>query len=272
VVIKHGSTLPSDATTSPVGLSPQIIKQVYGYSTSPKAGAGQTIAIVDSAYDPTAGADLAGFSAQYKLPPCTMNQNTYTGCLTQEDQWGCPGIFNLYQQPTGADTVCKGHLVEGYAPDMDWGLETSLDIEWAHAIAPDAHLILVEAESADNSDIMIAEATAMASGAGYVSNSWPPWARPSYAPTTRSLVIPESPSLPPPETSEALSRTPLRHPTSSLSAGRRSASTLTVHLPQSQPGMMEVVVVQPTNMQPLPKEHSPITPQPVVKALEPLPT
>jgi kumamolisin len=57
-----------------------------------------------------------------------------------------------------------------------WDLETVLDIEWAHAMAPSAQLYLVEANSNSYTDLLAAEAVAtncvQANTAGEVSNSW----------------------------------------------------------------------------------------------------
>src|SRR5436309_14186807 len=57
LVVSDGVGNPN-ATTSPTGLSPQTIKNVYGYSTSSMAGLGRTVAIVDAYDDPTAESDL----------------------------------------------------------------------------------------------------------------------------------------------------------------------------------------------------------------------
>ena len=46
-----------------------------------------------------------------------------------------------------------------------------MDVEWAHAIAPAAHILLVEADSAGLSDLLAAEQYA-GTHANYVSNSW----------------------------------------------------------------------------------------------------
>ena len=52
-----------------------------------------------------------------------------------------------------------------------WALEISLDVEWAHAIAPAAHILLVEAKSNSFANLTTAEDYAKAH-AQYVSNSW----------------------------------------------------------------------------------------------------
>ena len=64
-------------------------------------------------------------------------------------------------------------LVAANLPEsnVDWDLEISLDIEWAHALAPAANILLVEANSSDTLDLLAAEQYA-AENAKYVSNSW----------------------------------------------------------------------------------------------------
>ena len=135
-----------DASTSPIGISPAIIQNAYNFSTSSTAGAGKTIAIVDAFDDPNAEADLAVFNSTYGLPDCT----TANGCFTKVNQ-------------TGGTKYPRA--------DFGWALEISLDVQWAHAIAPGAKILLVEANSSSFTDLMAAEDYASAH-AGYVSNSW----------------------------------------------------------------------------------------------------
>jgi subtilase family serine protease len=134
------------ASTSPIGLSPQTIESVYSFPTSSTAGAGKTIAIVDAYDDPTAESDLSVFSSQYGLPACT----TANGCFTKVNQNG------------GTSYPRK---------DGGWALEISLDVQWAHAIAPGAKILLVEASSNSFTNLLAAEDYAK-SHAEYVSNSW----------------------------------------------------------------------------------------------------
>ncbi|MGE5251395.1 MAG: hypothetical protein ACM3QS_14420 [Bacteroidota bacterium] len=142
----HARILRPQASASPTGLSPATIKSAYGYSTSSTAGAGKTIAIVDAFDDPTAESDLAVFSSQYGLPACT----TANGCFQKVNQ-------------TGGNTYPR--------KDAGWALEISLDIQWAHAIAPGAKILLVEASSNSFANLLAAEDYARAH-AQYVSNSW----------------------------------------------------------------------------------------------------
>jgi subtilase family serine protease len=134
------------ATTSPTGLAPATIKSAYNFPTSSTAGAGKTIAIVDAYDDPTAESDLGVFSTQYGLPACT----TANGCFSKVNQTG------------GTSYPRK---------DAGWALEISLDVQWAHAIAPAAHILLVEASSNSFANLLAAEDYAK-THAQYVSNSW----------------------------------------------------------------------------------------------------
>ncbi len=123
-------------------------------TTNPTGGAG-AIAIVD-AYDlhGTAAGDLATFDTQFGVAGAT---------------------FTIIYQNAGACTAGVG-AAPPPAQDYGWDLEEDLDIEWAHAMAPSAHLYLVEANSNSYSDLFAAEAIAtkcvQAYGAGMVSNSW----------------------------------------------------------------------------------------------------
>jgi subtilase family serine protease len=139
----HGNPQASGA---PAGLSPATIKSVYGFSTSATAGTGKTIAIVDAYDDPTAESDLGVFSSTLSLPACT----TANGCFTKVNQAG------------GSSFPRK---------DSGWALEISLDIQWAHAIAPGAKILLVEASSNSFANLLAAEDYAK-THAQYVSNSW----------------------------------------------------------------------------------------------------
>jgi subtilase family serine protease len=144
-VVDQSPGVPN-VSTSPTGLSPATIKSVYGFSTSGSAGAGQTIAIVDAYDDPTAENDLGVFNTQYGLPACT----TANGCFHKVNQSG----GTRYPRANSG-----------------WALEISLDVQWAHAIAPAATILLVEASSNSFTNLMAAEDYA-AAHANYVSNSW----------------------------------------------------------------------------------------------------
>lgn len=128
----------------PTGIFPGKMKVAYGFNLITNHGAGQTIAIVDAFDDPNAEADLGKFSTTFGLPPCT----TANGCFKKIMQAGTP------------------HDTTG------WSNEIALDTQWAHAIAPAAKIILVEAKSNSNASLYAAVDLAVANGANVVSMSW----------------------------------------------------------------------------------------------------
>jgi subtilase family serine protease len=132
---------------TPSGLAPSAIKGAYNFPTASSAGTGITVAIVDAYNDPTAASDLATFSSTYGLPACT----SANGCFLKVSQTG--STRSLPRSNSG------------------WALEISLDVQWVHAIAPGAKILLVEANSASFADLLTAEDYA-AAHARYVSNSW----------------------------------------------------------------------------------------------------
>lgn len=136
------------------GIRPLVVPSGFGpadlidaYSIPANGGAGQTVAIIDAFDDPSAEADLAVYRSQYGLPPCT----TANGCFSKVDQRG------------GTDYP---------VPDPGWAGEISLDVDMVSAIAPLAHILLVEADTNNNSDLGAAVNEAVALGAKYVSNSY----------------------------------------------------------------------------------------------------
>jgi kumamolisin len=125
-------------------------------ATAVAAGGAKAIAIVD-AYDyPTALADLTAFSKQFGLPAPTASTFTVA--------------YESGSAPS-PDPECAN-----YGGWDCWATESALDIEMAHAMAPSAHVYLVEANSNENSDLYSAVAKAIslveAAGGGEVSMSW----------------------------------------------------------------------------------------------------
>jgi subtilase family serine protease len=129
----------------PSGLTPSQTRHFYGFDQIANQGAGQTIAIVDAYDDPNIEADLGVFNSQFGLPVCT----TKNGCFKK--------VYSSGSQPRS---------------DAGWSLEISLDVEWAHAIAPQAKIVLVEAASNSFADLMVAVDVAVANGASVVSMSF----------------------------------------------------------------------------------------------------
>jgi subtilase family serine protease len=107
----------------PYGLTPAATRAYYGFDqlsfgATPADGAGQTIAIVTARNNPNIASDLALFDQTFGLP--------------------APPSFRVVNQ-TGGTKLPKNN--------KSWGSETALDVEWAHAIAPGANILVVEAKS-----------------------------------------------------------------------------------------------------------------------------
>jgi subtilase family serine protease len=132
--IKNNST-----PTYQSGVTPSQMKTAYGVNLLSNNGAGQTIAIVDAYGSPTIQNDLNAFDAQFGLPNTTV---------TVANPGGTP------------------------ATDGGWALETALDVEWAHSIAPSANILLVQAKTSSITDLVTAIDYATSHGAVVVSNSW----------------------------------------------------------------------------------------------------
>ena len=159
------SATPAAGSALPSGLTPNDVRGAYGLGTYGSSGitggisfggtqgdgAGVTIAIVD-AYDyPSALADLNAFSANYNLPQFNVS--------------GGPTFQKLNQ--TG------GASLPSASGSTGWSIEEALDIDWLHAMAPKANIILFEALSDSNSALYTAVHTAAGTaGVVAVSMSW----------------------------------------------------------------------------------------------------
>jgi len=136
----HVFAYPSNAA-DPISsaYTPAQIKTAYNLPAD--GGEGATIAIVNA----------------YHAPNIVENYNTFC------DQYGLP------------DSTTGNFIVYSFTSETDegWAMESALDVEWAHAIAPQAKILLVEAE--DNSNAALLEAIDYATaypGVVAVSMSW----------------------------------------------------------------------------------------------------
>lgn len=127
-------------STGPVGYSPAQIRHAYAIDQIVNQGAGQTIGIVVAYGSPTLQKDLDVFCKQYSLP-----------FLTVQTIYG-------KNKPSSVN--------------VSWALETSLDVQWAHAIAPKAKIIVSIAATSTNSNLLAAVDNAVKAGAKIISMSW----------------------------------------------------------------------------------------------------
>ena len=100
--------------------TPQLYRNAYDLTSilnNGSTGKGQTIVIIDSFGSPTAYSDLQQFDKDYGLPdPPSFQQLAPIGTAPFD--------------PNSSDQA-------------GWAEETSLDIQWSHAMAPDANIVVL---------------------------------------------------------------------------------------------------------------------------------
>ena len=127
------------------GMTPVQIRAFYGV---PSVGGSGVIAIVDAYHYATALNDFNVFSKTFGLPQETGNGSVFQVVYAT----------NGNKQPRA---------------NSGWAQEAALDIEWAHAMAPGAKIVLVEAASAGYADLFAAVDKAKSiAGVTQVSMSW----------------------------------------------------------------------------------------------------
>ncbi len=122
------------ASTSVSGYTPAQIRTAYGFNnvsfgSTAADGRGQTIAIIDAYNDPNISGDLAAFDNQFGI--------------------AAPASLKIINESGGTSLPSTD-------PNQGWEGETALDVEWAHAIAPGANILLVEANTASDADLFAA--------------------------------------------------------------------------------------------------------------------
>jgi subtilase family serine protease len=108
-----------------VAVTPESLRSAYHL---PSSGGYGTIAVIEAFDAQSIEDDLHVFTDRFGLPLCT----TANGC------------FEKHLMASGIDS------------DPAWTLETDLDTQWLHAMAPDAKILVVEAASATLLDLVAA--------------------------------------------------------------------------------------------------------------------
>ena len=136
-----------DTTSGPPtsAFTPTQVRHAYGFDQIANQGAGQVIGIVDAYDDPNVQSDLGVFSAQFGLPACTSSN----GCFRE--------VYSSGKRPVA---------------NANWAVEISLDVEWAHAIAPKATILLIETPTNSLANLTSGVTVAVRNGASAVSMSW----------------------------------------------------------------------------------------------------
>ena len=142
---------PEAMGSAPRGETPSSIASVYSLTNLQASGAG-VIVIVDAYHYPTALNDFNVFANQFGLP-----REVSTDPLNANNQ-----VFHVvYASGSKPRSNCG------------WAQEAALDIEWAHAMAPNAKIVLVEAASNSFADLFQAvDVASSIANAQEVSMSW----------------------------------------------------------------------------------------------------
>ncbi len=139
----HGGGGSSCVTTIPsptgVAYTPSQVKSAYQFSSA--TGAGEKIAVIDAYGSSSLTSDLNCFDSEFGLPSASLQ------------------VVQPFGKVHGSNT--------------NWGLETSLDVEWAHAMAPSATILLIITPSS-SLGYLVNDAVpyAVNQGANMISMSW----------------------------------------------------------------------------------------------------
>jgi hypothetical protein len=179
--LADGSTAKPMTTTATVSVyTPAQIRAAYELPALPNTtssissaqgaqlGAGQTIYLIDAYDEPRVASELASFVSKFGLPGCTLAPIATTASLplaAASPTAGCT-LSIVYSTPSGAMTVTEP------AYNSSWATEIALDVEWAHATAPLARLILIEAPDSSAASFAAAVQLANQIGPGVVSQSF----------------------------------------------------------------------------------------------------
>jgi len=192
-IASAGSDTAAPLSTAIVGAvhTPAQIRAAYGLDPLPAAGAslttaqaaalgaGQTIYLVDAYHDATALSDLNAFSAKFGVPTCTGVTVAPTATLPL----ATPPSGCTFTQVSSTSAGAMTATVPAY--NATWAPESKLDVQWAHAIAPLARIVLIEMPDSMSTSILGANLLATKLGKGVVSMSFGS-AEAAWAPTVDS--------------------------------------------------------------------------------------
>jgi putative Ig domain-containing protein len=170
---------PEASTSTVVTYTPAQIRAAYAMPALPvtgaamtaaqaaQMGAGQTIYVVDAQNDPNAATELATFNQRFGLPACTTLSIAANATLPLTT-----APFNGCNFAVVYATVSGGMTATAPAYNAGWATEIALDVQWAHATAPLARIVLIEAPDGSLNSLLAAVGLANAMGNGVVSMSF----------------------------------------------------------------------------------------------------
>ena len=161
--VEVASTTPDEVSATPMGTvvssalyqSPVQIRTRYGFDKLPGTpegkGSGQLIAIISAYNNPDLIANVGAFSARYGIPNCVevktaysrATDNSYTTATVSHPAAGVGCTI----QVVNVDSFGRPTTTVAASNSASWNAESSMDAEWAHAIAPGASILIVQAPS-----------------------------------------------------------------------------------------------------------------------------
>ena len=159
--------------------TPAQVRSAYGMPALPQfetllspaqsasMGAGQTVYLITAFHDANIAQELAAFNSRFGLPPCKTSRLGPAQALPlpAASASGCELLVVANTSAGGISATLPGYAVE-------WAHEAALDVQWAHATAPLARLVLIEAQDGSLSSLLGAIKLANAMGPGVVSMSF----------------------------------------------------------------------------------------------------
>nr|WP_315466580.1 S53 family peptidase [uncultured Undibacterium sp.] len=175
--VAAGFTPPPAVNAAIATYTPAQIRAAYGLPTIPTGtytaaqaaslGAKQTIYIVDAMHNPNIAAELSAFNQKFGLPVCTTKVVAVNTSLPlAAPSANTCDLSIVYSNTAGAMTATAP------AYDAGWATEIALDVQWAHAIAPLARIVVIEAPDASINSMTNAVKLANSMGPGIVSMSF----------------------------------------------------------------------------------------------------
>jgi len=170
-------TKPAAGPAAAVGYTPAQLRAAYQLPALPAdytsltpaeaaaLGSGSTVYIVDAYHHPRLATDLDAFSSRFGLPACAELPLAVT--TRQLTSAGGACTLSVLAVSAQGDIVAK---MPAY--NASWAQEIALDVQWAHAVAPLARLVVIEAASWGYADLAGAITLANRLGPGQVSMSF----------------------------------------------------------------------------------------------------
>jgi subtilase family serine protease len=152
-LLSGATTPPSEAACFAVGrrcFTPTSMQNSYNLPplyAAGNAGQGVTIAIIDSFGNPNMASDLANFDTQMGLPHMCGEPGAACG-------GGAPTFTHVYWNgQTQVKSPPPNSNGTGLQERDGWVIETALDVEWAHAMAPEANILNVTTNPAETQGV-----------------------------------------------------------------------------------------------------------------------